>query len=99
MMRAVGFGDEDFEKPIIGVANGYSTVTPCNMGLNDLAERAISSLRAAGTMPRHGLPTVVPDRAMAEHLQQGDCVAIFPEGTRTRHGGYEVQSRLSRSHC
>ena len=52
MLRAVGFGDADFEKPIVGVANGYSTITPCNMGLNDLAERAISSLRDGGTMPQ-----------------------------------------------
>ncbi len=52
MLRAVGFSDADFEKPIVGVANGYSTITPCNMGLNDLADRAISSLREAGTMPQ-----------------------------------------------
>jgi dihydroxy-acid dehydratase len=52
MLRAVGFGDADFEKPIVGVANGYSTITPCNMGLNDLTDRAISSLRDAGTMPQ-----------------------------------------------
>src|SRR5947209_14558761 len=52
MLRAVGFGDGDFEKPIIGVANGYSTITPCNMGLNELAERAVASLREAGTMPQ-----------------------------------------------
>jgi dihydroxy-acid dehydratase len=52
MLRAVGFGDGDFEKPIVGVANGYSTITPCNMGLNDLADRAITSLRGAGTMPQ-----------------------------------------------
>jgi dihydroxy-acid dehydratase len=52
MLRAVGFGDEDFEKPIVGVANGYSTITPCNMGLNDLALRAVDSLRQAGTMPQ-----------------------------------------------
>src|SRR6201991_926183 len=52
MMRAVGFGDDDFTKPIIGVANGYSTITPCNVGLNDLAERAIAALRDAGTMPQ-----------------------------------------------
>src|ERR1700694_870342 len=52
MLRAVGFGDGDFEKPIVGVANGYSTITPCNLGLNDLANRAISSLRDAGTMPQ-----------------------------------------------
>jgi len=52
MLRAVGFGDEDFEKPIVGVANGYSTITPCNMGLNILAERAIAALRRGGTMPQ-----------------------------------------------
>jgi dihydroxy-acid dehydratase len=52
MLRAVGFADADFEKPIVGVANAYSTITPCNMGLNDLANRAISSLRDAGTMPQ-----------------------------------------------
>ena len=34
MLRAVGFSDEDFTKPIIGVANGFSTITPCNMVLN-----------------------------------------------------------------
>src|SRR6266511_1087515 len=52
MLRAVGFRDKDFTKAIIGVANGYSTITPCNMGLNDLADQAIASLRAAGTMPQ-----------------------------------------------
>jgi dihydroxy-acid dehydratase len=52
MLRAVGFGDDDFAKPIIGVANGYSTITPCNMGLNVLAERAIAALKDAGTMPQ-----------------------------------------------
>jgi dihydroxy-acid dehydratase len=52
MLRAVGFDDADFDKPIVGVANGYSTITPCNIGLNTLAERAIDSLRKAGTMPQ-----------------------------------------------
>src|SRR2546421_6249802 len=52
MLRAVGFGDDDFAKPIIGVANGYSTITPCNMGLNVLTERAVAALRDAGTMPQ-----------------------------------------------
>jgi dihydroxy-acid dehydratase len=52
MLRAVGFGDSDFDKPIIGIANGYSTVTPCNAGLNDLALRAAAVLRASETMPQ-----------------------------------------------
>ena len=52
MLRAVGFSDDDFTKPIIGVANGYSNLTPCNAGLNTLAERAMQSLREAGAMPQ-----------------------------------------------
>lgn len=52
MLRAVGFMDEDFVKPIIGVANGYSTITPCNAGIQPLAERAISALSECGTMPQ-----------------------------------------------
>ncbi len=52
MLRATGFGDADFDKPIVGVANGYSTVTPCNLNLNLLTERAIAALREAGTMPQ-----------------------------------------------
>jgi dihydroxy-acid dehydratase len=52
MLRAVGFGDRDFEKPIVGVANAYSTITPCNMGLDGLARRAEAALRAAGVMPQ-----------------------------------------------
>ncbi len=52
MLRAVGFSDRDFEKPIVGVANAYSTITPCNMGLDGLARRAEAALRAAGVMPQ-----------------------------------------------
>ncbi len=52
MLRAVGFKDEDFSKPIVGLANGYSTITPCNMGLNDLALKADASIREAGGMPQ-----------------------------------------------
>lgn len=52
MLRAVGFGDDDFTKPIVGVANGYSTITPCNMGLDDLAKQAQAAIRDAGGMPQ-----------------------------------------------
>jgi dihydroxy-acid dehydratase len=52
MLRAVGFGDGDFEKPIIGIANSYSNITPCNAGLNDLAIRAAEILREEKTMPQ-----------------------------------------------
>ncbi len=52
MLRAVGFEDGDFRKPIIGVANAHSNLTPCNMGIGDLAERAMAALRKAGAMPQ-----------------------------------------------
>jgi dihydroxy-acid dehydratase len=52
MLRAVGFRDTDFKKPIVAVANGYSTITPCNSGLNQLTDRAVAALRASGTMPQ-----------------------------------------------
>ncbi|NBC95538.1 MAG: dihydroxy-acid dehydratase [Deinococcus-Thermus bacterium] len=52
MLRAVGFGDADFEKPIVGVASGHSTITPCNAGLGDLASAAERATRDAGAMPQ-----------------------------------------------
>jgi dihydroxy-acid dehydratase len=52
MLRAVGFGDGDFEKPIVGVASAYSTITPCNLGLDRLARRAEAALRTSGVMPQ-----------------------------------------------
>jgi len=52
MLRAVGFGDGDFTKPIVGVANAFSTLTPCNLGLDVLARRAEATLRTLGVMPQ-----------------------------------------------
>ena len=52
MLRAVGFKDEDFNKAIVGIANGYSTITPCNMGINQLAQRAEVGIKNAGAMPQ-----------------------------------------------
>ena len=59
MLRAVGFGDGDFDKPIVGVANGHSTMNPCNAGIQPLVDRAMSALKEAGAMPQvFGFPTV-----------------------------------------
>jgi dihydroxy-acid dehydratase len=52
MMRAVGFEDADFSKPIIAIANGHSTITPCNSGLGTLSDAAAEALSAAGAMPQ-----------------------------------------------
>jgi len=59
MLRAVGFSDGDFEKPIVGVANGHSTMNPCNAGIQPLVDRAMAALKDAGAMPQvFGIPTV-----------------------------------------
>ena len=52
MLRAVGFGDNDFSKPIVGIASAYSTITPCNMGIATLADSAMAAAREAGVMPQ-----------------------------------------------
>jgi len=52
MLRAVGFQDSDFTKPIVGVASAHSTITPCNMGIAPLAIRAEAGIRAANGMPQ-----------------------------------------------
>lgn len=52
MLRAVGFEDQDFSKAIVGIANGYSTITPCNIGINDLAKKAETAVKESGAMPQ-----------------------------------------------
>ncbi|MBD2152285.1 dihydroxy-acid dehydratase [Pseudanabaena sp. FACHB-1277] len=52
MLRAVGFQDHDFTKPIVGVASAHSTITPCNMGIAPLAVCAEAGIRAANGMPQ-----------------------------------------------
>src|SRR5213592_488828 len=65
MLRAVGFGDRDFEKPIVGVANGHSTMNPCNAGIQPLVDRAMDALKSAGAMPQvFGFPTVTDGISM-----------------------------------
>ncbi|MDA1012238.1 MAG: dihydroxy-acid dehydratase [Proteobacteria bacterium] len=59
MLRAVDFGDDDFQKPIVGVANGHSNMNPCNAGIQPLVDRAMDAIREAGGMPQvFGVPTV-----------------------------------------
>jgi dihydroxy-acid dehydratase len=48
MLRAVGFGDEDFKKPVVGIASTWSMITPCNMHIDQLAREAEAGANAAG---------------------------------------------------
>jgi dihydroxy-acid dehydratase len=65
MYYAMGYRKEDFDKPMIGVANGHSTITPCNSGLQKLADAAIATIRAAGANPQvFGTPTISDGMSM-----------------------------------
>jgi dihydroxy-acid dehydratase len=76
MLRAVGFGDGDFEKPIVGVANGHSTMNPCNAGIQPLVDRAMAALRQAGAMPQvFGVPTVTDGIGMGTEAMKYSLVS------------------------
>jgi dihydroxy-acid dehydratase len=65
MYYAMGYEEADFSKPMIGVANGHSTITPCNSGLQKLADIAISSIKEAGGNPQvFGTPTISDGMSM-----------------------------------
>ncbi|MBY0326257.1 MAG: dihydroxy-acid dehydratase, partial [Gemmataceae bacterium] len=58
MLRAVGFHDDDFDRPIIGVASLFSDITPCNAHLDRLARKGIEGIRTGGGVPQiYGAPT------------------------------------------
>ncbi len=76
MLRAVGFGDGDFDKPIVGVANGHSTMNPCNAGIQPLVDRAIAALKEAGAMPQvFGVPTVTDGIGMGTEAMKYSLVS------------------------
>ena len=65
MYYAMGYTEGDFGKPMIGVANGHSTITPCNSGLQRLADAAVVGLKEAGANPQvFGTPTISDGMAM-----------------------------------
>jgi dihydroxy-acid dehydratase len=76
MLRAVGFGDTDFEKPIVGVANGHSNMNPCNAGIQVLVDRAMVALKEAGAMPQvFGTPTVTDGIGMGTEAMKYSLVS------------------------
>ena len=65
MYYAMGYEAEDFKKPMVGVANGHSTITPCNSGLQRLADAAIAGIQEAGGNAQvFGTPTISDGMAM-----------------------------------
>lgn len=102
MLRAVGFGDGDFDKPIIGIANGYSTITPCNMGLNDLARRAEQAAHAAGAMPQmFGTITVSDGISMGTEGMKYSLVSreVIADAIETACNGQSMDAVLAVGGC
>jgi dihydroxy-acid dehydratase len=65
MYYAMGYQETDFRKPMVGVANGHSTITPCNSGLQKLADAAVAGIEEAGGNAQiFGTPTISDGMAM-----------------------------------
>ena len=102
MLRAVGFTDTDFTKPIVGIANGYSTITPCNAGLNDLTERAAAGARQAGGMPQtFGTITVSDGISMGTEGMKYSLVSreVIADAIETVCNGQSMDGLLAIGGC
>ncbi|MEW9617868.1 dihydroxy-acid dehydratase [Shinella sp. S4-D37] len=90
MYYALGYEKADFDKPMIGIANGYSTITPCNAGLQPLADAAAAAIKAAGANPQmFGTPTISDGMSMGTEGMKyslvsreviADCIETCAQG-------------------
>ena len=97
MYYAMGYEEGDFSKPMVGVANGHSTITPGNSGLQRLADAAVEGLKDAGANPQvFGTPTISDAMAMGTEGMKYSLVsreqgggAAFPGDRRTQDAGLD----------
>ncbi|WZB62224.1 dihydroxy-acid dehydratase [Achromobacter xylosoxidans] len=90
MYYALGYQEADFDNPMIGVANGHSTITPCNSGLQRLADAAIDAIRRAKANPQvFGTPTISDGMSMGTEGMKyslvsreviADCIETAAQG-------------------
>ncbi|MGD1907779.1 MAG: dihydroxy-acid dehydratase [Leptolyngbyaceae cyanobacterium] len=102
MLRAVGFGDNDFAQPIVGLANGHSTITPCNMGLGGLAVRAEAGLKQAGAMPQmFGTITISDGISMGTEGMKYSLVSreVIADSIETACNGQSMDGVLAIGGC
>ena len=102
MLRAVGFGDGDFDKPIVGVANGHSTMNPCNAGIQPLVERAVAALEQAGAKPQtFGVPTVTDGIGMGTEAMKYSLVSreVIADAVETSVNGQAMDGVLVVGGC
>jgi len=102
MLRAVGFKDGDFAKPIVGIASAHSTITPCNAGLDRLARRAEQALRQAGAMPQtFGTITVSDGISMGTEGMRYSLVSreVIADSIETACGAQRMDGLLAVGGC
>jgi len=102
LLRATGFGDADFDKPIVGVANAHSTITPCNMAIGTLAARAEAALKAAGAMPQtFGTITISDGIAMGTEGMKYSLVSreVIADAIETVCNGQSLDGVLATGGC
>ena len=102
MYYAMGYEPSDFSKPMIGVANGHSTITPCNSGLQKLADAAVEALKAAGANPQtFGTPTISDGMAMGTEGMKYSLVSreVIADCVETCVGGQWMDGVLVIGGC
>jgi dihydroxy-acid dehydratase len=102
MLRAVGFGDGDFDKPIIGVANGHSTMNPCNAGIQPLVDRAVQAMQKSGAKPQtFGVPTVTDGIGMGTEAMKYSLVSreVIADAIETSVNGQAMDGVLVVGGC
>ena len=102
MYYAMGYEAGDFSKPMIGVANGHSTITPCNSGLQRLADAAVQALHDAGANPQiFGTPTISDGMAMGTEGMKYSLVSreVIADCVETCVGGQWMDGVLVIGGC
>ena len=102
MYYAMGYKDSDFGKPMIGVANGHSTITPCNSGLQRLADAAVDALKAEGANPQiFGTPTISDGMSMGTEGMKYSLVSreVIADCVETCVGGQWMDGVLVVGGC
>jgi dihydroxy-acid dehydratase len=102
MYYGMGYTENDFGKPMIGVANGHSTITPCNSGLQKLADAAVDGLKAAGANPQvFGVPTISDGMSMGTEGMKYSLVSreVIADCVETCVGGQWMDGVLVIGGC
>jgi len=102
MYYGMGYQEADFGKPMIGVANGHSTITPCNSGLQRLADAAVAELRTVGANPQvFGTPTISDGMAMGTEGMKYSLVSreVIADCIETCVGGQWMDGCLAIGGC